>query len=34
MQGLQRRIDALAALPLEQLDRLSQQAELLGLADK
>lgn len=34
MRGLQRRIDALAALPLERLDRLSLQAELRGLADR
>ena len=34
MQGLQRRIDALAALPLERLDQLSLQAELRGLANK
>ena len=34
MQGLLRRIDALAALPLERLDQLSLQAELRGLANK
>ena len=34
MQGLLRRIDALAALPLERLDQLSLQAELRSLADK
>ncbi len=34
VQGLLRRIDALAALPLERLDQLSLQAELRGLAEK
>ena len=32
MQGLSRRIDALAALPLDRLDQSSLQAELRGLA--